>query len=65
METSRFPTATFELSGRWSGATVQVAGSIPVVFADYDIQDPSFAGVVTTEDHGLLEFALNLEREPS
>ena len=26
--------------------------------ADYDIQNPSFAGFVTTQDHGLLEFLL-------
>jgi len=24
----------------------------------YDIQNPSFAGFVTTQDHGLLEFLL-------
>lgn len=53
---------TFDVTGRWSGSTVQVAGSIPITFADYDIGNPSFGGLVTTEDHGTLELALNLER---
>jgi polyisoprenoid-binding protein YceI len=51
-------TLTFEVTGRRTGSTVQVAGSIPITFADYDIANPSF-GPVTTEDHGVLEFALN------
>ena len=37
---------------------IEVSGDIPVVFADYNIQNPSFAGFVTTQDHGLLEFLL-------
>jgi polyisoprenoid-binding protein YceI len=53
---------TVAITGRLTGSTVEVAGSIPIAFADYDIEDPSFAGVVTTEDNGILEFALNLER---
>ncbi len=28
------------------------------LFSDYNIQNPSFAGFVTTQDHGLLEFLL-------
>jgi hypothetical protein len=39
-----------------------VAGDIPVLFSDYNIQNPSFAGFVTTQDHGLLEFLLILSR---
>jgi polyisoprenoid-binding protein YceI len=49
---------TFELTGQYTGSVVQVAGSIPVTFADWNIPNPSFA-TITTEDHGLLEFALN------
>jgi len=48
----------FTVTGRHTGSTIQVAGSIPVTFSDYNIQNPSF-GPVTTEDHGLLEFSLN------
>jgi polyisoprenoid-binding protein YceI len=53
---------TFDLTGLWSDSTIQIAGSIAITFEDYNIADPSFAGIVSTEDHGTLEFALNLER---
>lgn len=48
---------TFELTGRMENGQVGVLGSIPVVFADYGIENPS-STMVTTEDHGLLEFVL-------
>jgi hypothetical protein len=37
-------------------------GQIPITFADWGIGNPSFAGVVSTEDNGLLEFSLVLQR---
>ena len=49
---------TFTLTAERKGAQIEVAGDIPVLFADYNIQNPSFAGFVTTQDHGLLEFLL-------
>jgi polyisoprenoid-binding protein YceI len=49
---------TFDVTGRRNGSIVQIAGSIPITFADYDISNPSFPPVVTTEEHGELEFAL-------
>jgi polyisoprenoid-binding protein YceI len=49
---------TFTIGVRRSGSVVQVVGSIPITFADWNIANPSF-GPVTTEDHGILEFALN------
>ena len=49
---------TFTLTAEHKGAQIEVAGDIPVLFADYGIQNPSFAGFVTTQDHGLLEFLL-------
>ena len=52
-------TVTFTLTGQYTGSVVQVAGSIPIAFADWSIPNPSFGGVVTTDDHGVLEFALN------
>ncbi len=52
-------TVTLELTGQYTGSVVQVAGSIPITFADWSIPNPSF-GPVTTEDHGVLEFVLNL-----
>jgi polyisoprenoid-binding protein YceI len=51
-------TVRFKLTGRYTGSTVQVAGSIPITFADWEIPNPSF-GPVTTEDHGVLEFSLD------
>ena len=50
-------TVTFPLQARRSGATIQVSGSIPIVFADYNISNPS-GGPATTSDNGTLEFLL-------
>ena len=50
-------TVTFELSAAFGNGRIGVFGNIPVTFADYDIENPSF-GTITTEDHGLLEFVL-------
>ena len=52
-------TLTAERSVAKNGAAdIEAAGDIPVLFSDYNIQNPSFAGFVTTQDHGLLEFLL-------
>ena len=48
---------TFDIAGRYTGSQVEIAGSIPITFADWDIENPSF-GPVTTEDHGVLEFSI-------
>jgi hypothetical protein len=48
---------TVDLEAQRIGNTIEVKGTIPVTFADYDIPNPSFAGI-TTEDHGELEFLL-------
>jgi polyisoprenoid-binding protein YceI len=53
---------TFTLTAEIKLGRIEVAGDIPVLFADYNIQNPSFAGFVTTQDHGLLEFLLILSR---
>src|SRR4249919_588437 len=47
---------TIDIEGRSTGSTVEIAGSIPITFADWGISNPSF-GPVTTEDHGDLEFS--------
>jgi polyisoprenoid-binding protein YceI len=49
---------TFTLSAERKGSQIEVSGAIPVVFAYYNIENPSFAGLVTTQNHGLLEFLL-------
>jgi polyisoprenoid-binding protein YceI len=53
---------TFTLSAERKGSQIEVSGDIPVLFSDYNIQNPSFAGFVTTQDHGLLEFLLIFNR---
>ena len=44
-----------------SGATLTVSGQVPVLFADYGIDNPSF-GFVQTEDHGTIEVLLHLTK---
>jgi len=53
---------TFTLTAERKGAQIEVAGHIPVLFADYNIANPSFAGFVTTQNHGQLEFLLIFHR---
>ena len=45
------------LQARWSGDQIQVVGSLPIQFADYDITPPSI-GPVTVQDHGTMELEL-------
>ena len=52
---------TFDLQAFVSGGKITATGAIPIVFADYDIDDPS-TGFVSTEDNGLLEFLLVMAR---
>jgi polyisoprenoid-binding protein YceI len=51
---------TFEVTAQTTDGRIGVLGSIPVVFADYGIENPSF-GQVKTEDEGLVEFVLVFE----
>ncbi len=51
----------FEVTAEAGADRIGVLGNIPIVFADYDIDNPSRSGI-TTEDHGLLEFVLVFER---
>ena len=51
---------TFDVSARLESGLIGVLGNIPVVFEDYEIENPSFGGI-TTEDNGLLEFVLVFE----
>jgi polyisoprenoid-binding protein YceI len=53
---------TFTLTAERKGGQIEVSGDIPVLFSDYNIQNPSFAGFVTTQNHGLLEFLLIFTR---
>jgi polyisoprenoid-binding protein YceI len=53
---------SFTLTAERKGGQIEVAGDIPVLFADYNIENPSYVGLVTTQDHGLLEFLLVFNR---
>lgn len=52
---------TFPVTARLSNGQVQVNGTIPIVFAEWNIPNPSF-GPAQTEDNGVLEFLLVFER---
>lgn len=52
---------TFELTAEANADRIGVLGNIPVLFADYDIDNPSF-GTISVEDDGLLEFVLVFEQ---
>lgn len=52
---------TFEVTAQTTDGRIGVLGSIPVVFADYGIDNPSF-GPVRTEDEGTVEFVLVFDR---
>ena len=51
----------FDVTAQTTDGRIGVLGSIPVLFEDYGIDNPSF-GVVATEDNGLVEFVLVFER---
>jgi polyisoprenoid-binding protein YceI len=55
-------TVTFPLQAELANGRIEVTGQIPVLFSDYNIQNPSFAGFVTTQDHGILEFLLSFTK---
>ena len=46
---------------RLGAGAIELAGSAPIAFADFAIEPPSVAGVVTVEDNGTLEFKLRLQ----
>ncbi|MFE6965093.1 YceI family protein [Agromyces sp. NPDC057679] len=52
---------TVELEAVLNGAGGQVAGSIPITFADFAVEAPDL-GFVSVEPDGFVEFSLELER---
>jgi hypothetical protein len=52
----------FTLEAERTSAGIEISGSIPVLFANWDIPNPSFAGFVTTQNHGELEFLIKFSR---
>jgi polyisoprenoid-binding protein YceI len=54
-------TVTVELEAVLNGETGQVAGSIPITFADFGVEAPNL-GFVSVEPDGFVEFSLELAR---
>jgi polyisoprenoid-binding protein YceI len=54
------PIAVRVSAQRLGGSTIELVGEAPIAFADFSIEPPSVAGVVTVEDKGTLEFKLRL-----
>ena len=52
---------TFQLTARLAGGEVQVAGSIDVVFEEFDITPP-VTPTITVRDSGIIEFSLFFEQ---
>lgn len=52
---------SFDVSARRNGGEIAVSGTIPIVFDDYGIPNPTF-GPVSTEDHGELEFLVSFTK---
>lgn len=46
------------VEGRWDGTSIQVVGTLPIVFADYDMDAPNVGGFVSVRDEGEMEFQL-------
>ena len=53
---------TVPIEGQLTGSTVVVVGRVPIVFADYDIDPPRAAVVLSVDDEGEMEFQLFLTR---
>ena len=54
---------TVTVSGRRDGASLEVAGSIPVAFSRWDIKGPGGLGFLgSLADHGVAEFLLTLHQ---
>ncbi len=49
---------TFAMEAERADGEIDVSGSIPILFSDWDISNPSFAPFVTTQNHGELEFLI-------
>jgi polyisoprenoid-binding protein YceI len=46
-----------------AGDTIVAAGSVPVTWADFNVTPPDFAGFVTVEPTGTIEFLVNLAKQ--
>lgn len=56
-------TVSFDIAGKASGAGFDVTAQIPIIFADFEIPDPS-GGPAKVGDEGVLEVLLKLAAKP-
>ncbi|HXY91003.1 MAG TPA: YceI family protein, partial [Acidimicrobiia bacterium] len=49
---------TLPIQGRWDGKDIQIVGSLPILFEDYNITAPTAPAVASVDDHGSMEFQL-------
>jgi polyisoprenoid-binding protein YceI len=49
-------TVDVDVTARVKAGKIEIAGSIPLTWADWGINDPSFAGQITVEPKGVMEF---------
>jgi polyisoprenoid-binding protein YceI len=50
------------VDARWNGDVIELAGSAPIVLADFDITAPDIGGVVKVDGNGAFEILLRFER---
>lgn len=53
---------TIAVEGRWDGDRIQVVGSLPIVFADYNMTPPEVPVVASIDDEGEMEFQLFFQK---
>jgi polyisoprenoid-binding protein YceI len=53
---------SFALKAERTAAGLEISGSIPILFSDYGIANPSFGSFVTTASNGQLEFLIKFAR---
>lgn len=52
---------TIDLTARRNGDAIEVTGSLPITWSDFDVDDPS-GGPAQVEDSGAMEFALTFSK---
>ena len=55
-------TVDIAATAQLNGSLIQVAGSLDFPFSDVSINAPNIGGFVAVEDHGTLEFLVNLTK---
>lgn len=55
-------TVDIPATAQLNGSVIQVLGSLDFPFSDFGISAPNIAGFVSVEDHGTLEFLVNLTK---